>query len=108
MPDMNNIEAHLNAAKDSAEQIIGKLQRQVNELHYNIITLEAFSKRMARDKLTLTKQNDLLIERILKLENTNVQLTEDEQKHLEAAIALMEKVFSAWIKDRTPASAGTL
>ncbi len=80
------IEDLLRAAKDEADQVIGGLKRENDELR-------DFGERIAMDKLQLTKQNEHLVERVMELETF---ISENQSKLVDDALDMLEGIFAKY------------
>lgn len=95
----NNMEAHLRAARDEAEQTIGRLKRKLQAAEDDNGRLREFGNRMAADKLALTKQNSFLTERVIALETENSLFRAQHQANIDAVLDMLEGVFKPRVKE---------
>lgn len=100
------MEAHLRAARDAAEQAVGRLTRELRELSEHAAKVRADRRRiltlnasMAEELEEKTLQIDQLIERVMTLEGAEVETKKHQEAMTEAAVSMMEEAFAPW-RDR--------
>lgn len=99
--ELNVMKSHMMAAEGEAERAVGELKLKVADLEDQLEAAHAIGKKLVREKHELMRQNAYLVERVLQLEGTPVQLTKEEQERIEAFIAEVRSFCT-----REPASAG--
>lgn len=106
--DEDNIQPYLDATKIEAERVVSGLRSRIKYLEADLEEAKIFCERMARDKYSLSKQNQALIERVLYLEGNILSQSKEQAAKVEEAISMMENVFKGGrfqkLRDRMAAS----
>lgn len=97
----DNTEYYLNAAESAHRDVKAALERRADDLEEQLRAAHEIGKKLVREKHELIRQNAYLVERVLQLEGTPVQLSKEEQERIEAFVAEVRSFCG-----REPASAG--